>query len=844
MKEQLHLFLLSLFIFPSVSFAQGGLTLSNDKVKLSWTENEGKWIIESLEGKVNGQYSSFGTDLGEYSVLFDEIKPSTEPVAIVENGDTLDFPDDTYKLVKPDFLKATTAVTMNRAGEYHKFYPSKGYSDNGAVVFESNGSWGHYKAEWSLDGKYATDILLRITLKAGKDGYYSLPTPTLSYISEKDLQWGIVPGFFQGNAIQESFPLAYAYAQGLPKYPVLCRENTITTMASILSNKNGLTLAVIPEPGQDRNPFEKDEVTHRKDWKIALSHMNSDSQLTPVAYHPVLGEQGSFLHKGETVEFKVRFSLQAADWYGVYKHAVYDIYDLPYSFTLKENKRSLSERLLMQYDYVLDDKTAFWNEEEYKGRTIMAQSYMSDIAGADNDAMKNSDIGAVWMLAKITGDGLFNEKRIPGIRNFKILQQTRKGFFKGAVEGQYYLAKSKRYTEEWGTHFEPVAITFYTMADLANILLFEPENKEIKKLLRNGAEKLLKWQRKDGSWVVAYDRMTHEPLFTDLKDYRPTFYGLIIAYKVLGDKKYLKAAEKGAQWLIENSVKNGHFVGVCGDVRFVNDFSTIELSSAMLDLYEITRNKSYLDAAVEVGKMYTTSVYTHPIPSKEIKKLKGKDVEDWQLSQVGLSFEHGGSMGSAVPAGPILLSCHCPYFLRLYSVTGDEIFRDMARLAAHGRDAFVNNETGVASYYWVSFDKGASPFPHHAWWQIGWIYDYLLAEAELRSKGEVDFPRGFMTAKSGPHKAVGFTAGRVMGVEAELVLRKGLVGIDNPNIDYITAQSPDGKSLFVIFLNSQSKGNKADYKIQLSSLWGDSSKVVEGRLEIEEFGYKIIRLEK
>ena len=135
----------------------------------------------------------------------------------------------------------------------------------------------------------------------------------------------------------------------------------------------------------------------------------------------------------------------------------------------------------------------------YKGIKIIAQSYMSGVSGAVKDAMKNSDIGAVWMLAKLTQDSLMKETRIPGIRNFKILQQAREGFFKGAVEGQYYLAKSKRFTDEWGSHFEPVAITYYTMADLGNILLFEPDNKEILELLKNGAERLLDWQQPEGN---------------------------------------------------------------------------------------------------------------------------------------------------------------------------------------------------------------------------------------------------------------------------------------------------------------------------------------------------------
>ena len=457
--------------------------------------------------------------------------------------------------------------------------------------------------------------------------------------------------------------------------------------------------------------------------------------------------------------------------------------------------------------------------------------------------MKNSDIGAVWMLSKLTHDSLLINDKIPEIRNFKILQQSHKGFFKGAVKGQYYLAKSKKFTEEWGNHFEPIAITYYTMADLGNILLFEPKNKEIKKLLKNGAERLLKWQKQNGSWEVAYDRTTHKPIYTDLTDYRPTFYGLVIAYKLFGEEKYLTAAEKGADWLIEKSIKNGFFLGVCGDVRFVNDFATIQISGAMLDLYEITKDQKYLNAAIETAKMYTTSIYTHPIPSREIKYKNGKEFEDWQLSQIGLNFEHGGSMGSAVNAGPILLASHCAYFLKLYSITKDSIFRDMARLGALGKDAFVNEDTGVASYYWNRFDFGSGLFPHHAWWQIGWIYDYLLAEAELRSNGRVIFPRGFMTPKVGTHKITGFAPGTIDGQKANLILRKGLITIDNPNIDYITALSEDSRTVFVVLLNNRAKITVFNLIVDTSQLGLKIRTQRRFKDEINYFGYHIIKVD-
>ncbi|UYI75233.1 MAG: glycerophosphoryl diester phosphodiesterase [Bacteroides xylanisolvens] len=832
-----------LVIFSTSVLSQNRLSLSNDYLNIQWVNIDGVWKLKTFDARVGGENVPYGNSIGECCIMYSEIKPSLIPVSIVEHGDTLDFPENTFKYVKPDFQRAISSVPMNTAGQYITFYPAKGKYNGKLVEFEKKTEYGVYKVKWELDQQYPTDILLDISFMVEKEGYYSIPTPTLGAIDRDNLAWGLVPGFYQGNQIQESFPLSYAYAQGLPEYPVLCRESTITTMASLMSCKNGLTLAVIPEPGQDRNPYKKDIVTHFTHWNIALSHMDRKKRLTPIAYHPVLGENDSFKRKGEVLHFRVRLSLQHADWYSVYKHVIYDIYKLKKSLDLRTNEYSLSSRLLSMYEYVLDDKTALWHEEEYKGKTIIAQSYMSGVVGSDNDAMKNSDIGAMWMLGKITGDSLFNSTRIPYVRNFKMLQQVDTGFFKGAVEGQYYLSKSKQFTEEWGNHFEPIAITYYTMSDLGNILLFEPDNKELIALLKNGAERLLEWQKEDGSWVVAYDRDTYQPIYNDLIDLRPTFYGLVIAYKILKDAKYLIAAQKGAQWYIDNAVKKGHFLGVCGDARFVNDFATIQSAGALLDLYEITSDTCYLDAAVATARMYTTSIYTHPIPNKEIKILNGQKYEDWQLSQIGSSFEHGGAMGSAVKAGPILLASHCSLFLKLYMYTKDVLFKDMARLAALGKDAFVNKDTGVASYYWIRFDNGSGPFPHHAWWQIGWIYDYLVAEAELRSNGAIYFPRGFMTSKVGPHKTLGFKSGTINESKVNLILRQGLVNVENPNIDYLTAITNDGNFLFIVVLNSSSRMTKAKIRIDTSVIRNNFPKAIEEhQISLEPFGYTIIKL--
>ena len=285
--------------------------------------------------------------------------------------------------------------------------------------------------------------------------------------------------------------------------------------------------------------------------------------------------------------------------------------------------------------YLTNDSTSKWHNLVYKGVTIGAQDYLGGVYDSEKDAMKNSDYGAMWMLAKLTDDPRLTQKRLPNALNFKLMQQyAEKGFLYGSSAGQYYLYKSKRFTEEWGPYTEPIATTYYMLMDMGNILLFEPQQKELKQHVKLAADRLLEWMKPNGQWEVAYENKTLKPTFTDITDLRPTFYGLLIAYEILKDKKYLQAAIQGADWYVENAVKKGHFLGVCGDTRFVPDFATAQSVQALLKLYNVTGNEKYKEAAISAAKIYTASVYTHPIPTSVVKQVKGVERKDWEISQV------------------------------------------------------------------------------------------------------------------------------------------------------------------------------------------------------------------
>lgn len=804
-----------LLILPLRGFSQEVVGISNQKIQIEWTDSESGWKLSKLAILNGNDWQKIDHLSGEYTLLVSDRKPSEDPQEEFLTTAGEPFPGESYKYIVPTWKKRTAPVNLNIAGEALNFYPKtvKKLSPT-SVEFTTHTDLGEVTSRWSLDSGETSDISIKQSFDATIGGHYSLASPTLVAVPENELKWATVPGYFHGNKLDENLPLSYGYGNGVPARPIVFSEITASTLSPMITSTSGFTIAAIPDPGLARDPWESAENTHSK-WRLGISHMNRNGQLSPSIYYPVLGGEDSVLEPGGTFEFNFRISIQNVDWFAMLNHAVYDVYDFEEGLHLRSNKQSLSNRVELMHDYLMDPVTSLWRIEEFEGKQIGAQSYLGGVVGSEKDAMKNADYGAMWMLAKSTGNAKINQQILPYALNFKLKQQqTSEGFFQGAAIGQYYLYKSKKFVEEWGEMVEPIALMYYIMLDVGNILLFEPDNAELKERLRLGGDLLLDWQKNDGSWAVAYDREGKE-IFTEVTDYRPTFYGLLVAYKLLGDQKYLDAAKKGADWFIANGVETGRFLGVCGDARYVPDFATGQSAQALLDLYELTKIDAYEEAAVKAAEIYTTHVYTHPVATKISKTRNGENILDWEIAQTGLSFEHGGALGSANGNGPILLASHAGMFIRMYEITGEKIFRDMARSAAIGRDAFVNKETSVASYYWRAMDAGSGPFPHHAWWQIGWITDYLMAEVELRSNRGIVFPRGFITPKVGPHQTYGFDPGRVFGEEANLKIMTGGLNVDNPSFEHVVMETADTKTLYIALLNQNSELQEGIVKLDI-----------------------------
>jgi hypothetical protein len=747
--------------------AQKSISLSSSKLKVEWVQEADGWHINSIK-----------TD-----------------------GKTLNKPSGAHTIIYLNRKPAPNLVDLDIEGKDFTYYPKSATQlSDGSISFKETLRFATVESIWKIDPKFPTDIKVKIIVSAIAKGSYAIATPTLAVIDPTDLSWGMIPGNWYGRSIQTDFQLATLYSMGLPAVPYLAKEKNTMTLSPMITTRDMITLAVIPDPGTAADPWESNAASRGVN-KVGMSTMNRHNELTPVAYSPVLGQSGSYVQEGAKIEFNFRYSIQNTDWFPTFSHAVEDVYQFSGILATQKQVRSLSERVRLMQVYLRDKKQSNWNTWHSKGFEIGA------------NGTKNADIGAMWMIANAGIDTVL-QRRLPFVRNYKLAQQqTEPGFFQGAGMGEY--ADEDGVESERGNYVEPLFTTYYTLMDMGNMLLFKPNDEELKARVRLAADKLIAWQHADGGYDVAYDRFSEKVTFPDLKDLRPTWYGLFIAYKVLGDEKYLKAAEKGAQYLIENGVDKGHYLGVCGDARNIWDFATAQCSESLLELYHLTHKETYKKAAIDAAQIYATSIFTQPIATTKEKTVAGVKRQDWEISQVGLSVEH---IRGTASSGPILISSFAGLFTRIFELTNDSLFLHMARAAARGRDAFVSPDNGQSIYYYNGMEnvnRAAKIFPHHAYWQIGWITDYLISETHLRSKGQISFPSGFMTPKVGPHVAYGFAPGKIFNAEANLFMPAGLLKSQNPYLEYIAAVSDKKDKLYVMVLNQSLESQKGSINIDL-----------------------------
>jgi len=255
------------------SNAQGYDTLKSKNLELIWHSSSKASTLSKINYKKNGKAASVGHPSGAFTFLYSETKPVSELVPVIKTNTGQVFPGADYKHLQSSWNQALSPASLNVEGETFSLFPvSLEVRGNIANMVVEN-DHAKIKSEWHVeDYNGGSDLHIRIILTAKKNGYYSMATPAIVTTDQKDIKWATIPGYFQGNEVQKDLVLSYGYGEGIPGKPIVFRERTASTLTSILSRKDGITISATSDHGYGRDPWAYEHNTH-KDWKLGLSIM-------------------------------------------------------------------------------------------------------------------------------------------------------------------------------------------------------------------------------------------------------------------------------------------------------------------------------------------------------------------------------------------------------------------------------------------------------------------------------------------------------------------------------------------------------------------------------------------
>ncbi|MFM2232904.1 MAG: hypothetical protein RJB31_1605, partial [Bacteroidota bacterium] len=615
--------------------------------------------------------------------------------------------------------------------------------------------------------------VLQFELEPLVPGYFSVGYTGAPSLTE-DKALGIwQPLIWQEKRIPENAFLTPAFMATLPTTMVYDGKNTIGVMAS-----------------PDAIPFQPLPLLVNSQFGIGL--INAQKQIQPSVYAPIPGGYNSKMKAGDPFSFTLHLVVEPQTINRTYESIARKMFGFK---DYRSNAIStLNKTLDNIVDYSMSEYT--WYVDSLKG-----YAYATDVPGA----VKNVSSLNPLELAIVRDDAnMFEKRAYPQIE----YMLSREKFLFSLDSTQKIQNPSRRLKGPVAPMSELGAL--YTVLGKQNPFFLKLMEKEY----ANARTRNLDVEEKGNSWINAMH-----------------------LFKTTGDSVYLKTAVAKASAYLQTRVNTAQadFTDpFAGGFFFWPAYTNrwIEL----LQLYEITKEKSFLDAAVEGARNYTQFIWMVPsIPDSLVTvnkdgkapyywylKAKGhkqmyypeEKVPAWRLSETGLTPE---SSGTSTGHRGIFMTNFAPWMLRLGYYANDRYLLDVAKAAVIGRyksfPGYHINTERTTAYENVDFpfhkhlDQSVNSFHYnHILPMASMLLDYLVSDAFIRSKGAIDFPaeyiEGYAYLQS---KMYGARTGKFYSANnVKLWMPGNLLQTENIELNYVTARKSD--TLFIAFTN-QSKQN-------------------------------------
>ncbi len=622
-----------------------------------------------------------------------------------------------------------------------------------------------------------------------------------------------IEGQFTANILSGAETEEYSYAflpfrfngTVLPTESLLVTEPyaTIPMALKTIQNTEGKNVTIGIAVEKESVPLRWPKVENAE---YGFSLRGPSGGALPSLVTPLYTSENSKMRPGESYSIQYRIIESVGEWYPVYEHFALDIYDLT---DYRRNYFSTLNDAIFNTTNLAASDRAGWDENQKGYYNIEAENLVTQ-----------SNPLVFMSTYLLTEDEDFLETRtIPTIAYLL----TRPGFHynNGDIEGSAIYGG----VTPIGTPCQNYGTTVYGGGYIMSQGLL-PQLGEYG--IENG--------------LVHTDPYGSSPLYQDY----------LWLYQYTGNTEYLEKAKTEADKYIEENIDAPRSVRFDEEMFIAVDF--YPQFFGLIDLYEVTKEQKYIDAAVEAAKNLLPTVWIYPSSGDEMYTVSadytrenhyasgggphwyGKDklrpgypdnmetLQDqtlpfWVVSRGGLSLEQTFTY-TMHDSGNMIMANWAPDLLRLAEYSGEKIFETYARNAVVGRHA-----TYSGYYYNNYFAYQQNPdYPyngpditglywHHIQPFLAMLQDFLFTQAWNWSNQNIYFP-------SVRNAGYAYFSNRMYGGQSGrfydekdmwLWLKEGLVETDNIQIDWIAARK-DGVAAFA-FMNEDLTDQTATFTL-------------------------------
>lgn len=568
--------------------------------------------------------------------------------------------------------------------------------------------------------------------------------------------------------------------------------------------------------------------------RFGISVRNEAGHAQPMLFAPAPGGKESHMKKGSTFSFRMQLFIAKDDLTTAFEEIARDIYQ--FKDYRSNTTHTLNQTLDNMLDYGMSKYSMFID-------SLKGCAYSTDVPGA----VKNvSALNPLQMALLSDREDIYKTRAYP-IMEFLLSREK----FLFTLDSTQKIQNPSRKMNG------PVA----PISELT--ALYEISGGKSKALL-DLAETEFKNSR------------TRNLAVTEKGD---TWQNALAMYRATNDKHFRDKAVKGANEYLEARVNqpSGDFNRVEGGFFFWTGFTPDWIN--LFQLYEVTGDKAYLEAAQSGARHYTMFCWYAPsIPDDSILvnegnkaphywylKAKGHKVMSapeevvpaWQLSEIGLTPE---SSGTSSGHRAIFMANYAPWMLRIGFLTNDRFLQQTARAAIIGRYANFPGyhiNTGRTTAY-EKADYPLRPFKelsvnsfhfNHIWPHMSILVDYLFTDAYVKSQGQINLPSSYIEGYAYlQSKFYGHAPGEFYGNKDMYPwMPPGLVKTESNQLNYVAFRGTN--ALYIAFMNQSNKYVTSSVTVNTSlfsrfpsqcntKIWtnGEAStngKVVNGNFQIE-----------